>query len=73
MTQYNFKKKLATVNTRIDPELKEEVEKIVSAMGFKLSEVIREFLEQIVIKQGLPFEVSFYNKVDGEIVLKSTL
>mgnify|MGYP002321338068 CR=1 FL=1 len=46
--------KSASVYARIDPELKEQAETILSALGIPTSNAI---FKQIVLKKGLPFEV----------------
>ena len=49
--------KSASVYARIDPELKEQAETILSALGIPTSNAIDMFFKQIVLKKGLPFEV----------------
>ena len=45
-----------TVQARITPELKEEAEAILGAIGLTTAEAIRVFLQQIVNSGGLPFQ-----------------
>ena len=45
-----------TVQARITPELKEEAEVILGAIGLTSAEAIRVFLQQIVNSGGLPFQ-----------------
>ena len=45
-----------TVQARISPELKEEAETILAAMGLSTAEGIRLFLQQTVNSGGLPFQ-----------------
>jgi len=73
MNEYNFKKKVGVVNVRLDPDLKDEVEKILKPLGFNIPDVVRSFLEQIAITQGLPVEVNFNRNTDNEMILTSTL
>jgi DNA-damage-inducible protein J len=47
--------KTAVVRARIQPELKDDVEAILSPLGLTLSEAIGLFLHQIKLRQGLPF------------------
>lgn len=49
--------KSASVYARIDPDLKEQAESILSALGIPTSNAIDMFFKQIVLKKGLPFEV----------------
>lgn len=45
-----------TVQARISPELKEEVDATLSAIGLSTAEAIRLFLQQTVNSGGLPFQ-----------------
>ncbi len=49
--------KSANINVRIEPELKEEAEAILSKVGLSPSSAINMFYKQIVLHKGLPFEV----------------
>lgn len=42
---------------RIEPEVKEQVESILSALGIPASNAINMFYKQIILQRGLPFEV----------------
>ncbi|MBP7964222.1 MAG: type II toxin-antitoxin system RelB/DinJ family antitoxin [Caldilineaceae bacterium] len=45
-----------TVQARITPELKNEADAILGAIGLTTAEAIRVFLQQIVNSGGLPFQ-----------------
>jgi len=45
-----------TVQARISPELKEQAEAILAAMGLTTADAIRLFLQQTVNTGGLPFQ-----------------
>ena len=47
-----------SVQARISPELKEQAEAILAAMGLSTSDAIRIFLQQTVNSGGLPFQPS---------------
>lgn len=49
--------KTANLYARIEPELKEQAESILSALGIPASNAISIFYKQIVLQRGLPFEV----------------
>ena len=49
--------KTANLYARIEPELKEEAEAILNALGIPASNAITMFYRQIILQQGLPFEV----------------
>jgi DNA-damage-inducible protein J len=45
------------VKSRIDNDIKIQVEKILEKMGMTSSEAIRLYFHQILLNQGLPFEI----------------
>lgn len=45
------------IRSRIEPELKEEAQDVLSRVGLNISDAIRLFLRQVVVAKGLPFEV----------------
>ena len=49
--------KSANLYARIEPELKEQAEMILAALGISSSNAITMFYKQIVLHNGLPFEV----------------
>lgn len=49
--------KSANLNARIEPELKEQAEEILAALGIPASNAITMFYRQIILNNGLPFDV----------------
>ena len=49
--------KSANLYARIEPDLKEQAESILSSLGIPTSNAITMFYKQIVLQRGLPFEV----------------
>ena len=49
--------KSSSIYTRVDPELKEQAERVLSKLGLPMANAINLFLHQIVIHGGLPFEL----------------
>ncbi len=49
--------KSANVYARIEPDIKEQAESILSALGIPASNAINMFYKQIILNRGLPFEV----------------
>ena len=49
--------KSANLYARIEPDLKEQAENILSALGIPASSAITMFYKQIVLQNGLPFAV----------------
>lgn len=53
--------KTATIQTRIEPDIKTEVEKVLKTLGITTSEAISIFFRRIIMEQGLPFPVKITN------------
>ncbi len=49
--------KSSSVFTRVEPELKEQAEQILSQLGIPMANAINLYLRQIVLHQGIPFPV----------------
>lgn len=49
--------KSANLYARIEPDIKEQAEGILSALGIPASNAINMFYKQIILHKGLPFEV----------------
>lgn len=58
-------------SVRINPELKEEVEDILSKLGLKTSDAINMLFHQIKMKKGIPFDVHIPNAVTEETFSKT--
>lgn len=53
--------KTATARARIEPEVKEEAERILDECGLTASEAIGMFYRQVILRHGLPFPVQNFN------------
>lgn len=49
--------KTAVITTRIEPELKEEVETVLNNLGLTTSQAITLYFQQIAFQQEIPFSV----------------
>lgn len=49
--------KSANLYVRIEPDVKEQAENILTALGIPASNAINMFYKQIILQRGLPFEV----------------
>ena len=58
----------ATVQSRVNPELKERAEALFAAMGMTTAEAIRIFLQQAVNEGGLPFRPMLSKQPNRETV-----
>jgi DNA-damage-inducible protein J len=63
--------KTATIRARIEPRLKQEVEKLFKEVGLTTTEAINIFYRQVRLRNGLPFNVVVPNKTT-EKVFKDT-
>ena len=50
--------KSSSVYTRVEPKLKEQVEEVLSKLGIPMANAINLFLHQIVLRKGIPFDVT---------------
>lgn len=55
----------ANLYARIEPEVKEQAEAVLSALGIPVSNAINMFYKQIILQRGIPFEM----KLPAEPVL----
>ena len=54
-------------NFRIDSELNRQANKLLEGLGLSMSQAFSMFLRQVVLQQGLPFEVK-YPQRSGELL-----
>jgi len=61
--------KAAEVKCRISKDLKLDASTILESCGLNISSAIRLFLEQVVVSEGLPFEVKA--KKPSQLMMKA--
>ena len=49
--------KTANLYARIEPDVKEQAESILAALGIPASNAITMFYKQIILQKGIPFDV----------------
>jgi len=54
--------KTSIINARVRPELKGDVEQILSKLGISTTQAITMFFEQIKINRGIPFPLQLPNE-----------
>ena len=64
--------KSANLYARIEPEIKEQAEKILSTLGIPASSAINMFYKQIILQRGLPFEVKIPERTPTDISMLGT-
>ncbi len=50
-------RKTSNLYTRIEPEIKEQAEKILYTLGISSSSAINLFYKQIILHKGIPFDL----------------
>lgn len=65
--------KTAQLNVRLEQNLKDAAEAVFKQLGITSSEAINMFLSQVVLRKGLPFDVSIpgledLSKTDQEFI-----
>ena len=50
--------KSTTLNLRINPEIKENAEKILSQLGVSMSSAVNMFLNQVILTESIPFPIA---------------
>jgi len=63
-------RKSAMIRARVEPELKEEVEKIFRELGLTTTEAITLFYHQVKTRKGIPFEIAIPNETTLETAKK---
>ena len=63
--------KTATARARMEPEIKDEAEKILEECGMSPSEAIGMFYRQVILHHGLPFPVHNFNQDTRTVLRKS--
>ncbi len=49
--------KTETLHVRVEPSVKERAEKTLNDLGLSITEAINVFLNQVILNDGIPFEI----------------
>ena len=52
----------SNVFARVEPEIKEQAERVLDQLGIPMSNAVGMFLRQVVLQQGIPFEIKLPKK-----------
>ena len=63
--------KTATARARINPEVKEKAEDILHDLGLSVSGAFELFYRQVILNNGLPFDVRIPNEVTRKAITES--
>ena len=59
--------KSANIYARIEPDVKEQAESILSALGVPASNAINMFYKQIILHKGIPFDVTLPASISPDL------
>lgn len=65
--------KTANIYTRVDPDIKDRAENILDQLGIPMSNAIGIFLRQVIIHNGLPFDMTLPAPVAAGSLTKEQL
>ena len=60
--------KTGYINARVEKKLKSDAEKVLRNVGVNTSDAVSMFLRQVVLQEGLPFEVRIPNKATRKAI-----
>lgn len=63
--------KTATIQARINPEVKREAQEILNQLHITMSEAIALYLTQITLHKGIPFEIKIPNETTQKTLKES--
>ena len=65
--------KTATIQTRVDPVIKNNAQMILKRLNISMSEAISMYLSQITLHNGIPFEIKIPNEVTAKTLKDSEM
>ena len=63
--------KTQMMHTRIDQDIKQKAGAIFSSIGINNADAIRMFFAQVILKQGMPFDIKIPNKETKKAIKES--
>ncbi len=63
--------KTATIQTRVDPAVKQNAQIILKKLNISMSEAISMYLSQITLHKGIPFELKIPNEITTKTLRES--
>ncbi|NOY67908.1 MAG: type II toxin-antitoxin system RelB/DinJ family antitoxin [Deltaproteobacteria bacterium] len=64
-------RKTATIQTRVDPAVKNNAQIILKKLNISMSEAISMYLSQITLHKGIPFEIKIPNELTAKTLKDS--
>ena len=53
----------SNVFAHVEPEIKEQAEQVLDQLGISMSNAVDMFLRQVVLRQGIPFEMKLPKRI----------
>ena len=63
--------KTATIQARINPDLKKKAQKILNKLNLSMSEAISLYLTQVTLHRGIPFDIKIPNELTEKTLEKA--
>jgi addiction module RelB/DinJ family antitoxin len=57
----------SNIFARVEPEIKEQAEKVLNQLGIPMSNAIGLFLRQVIMQRGIPFDMKLPNRKPAAI------
>ncbi|MCK5674741.1 MAG: type II toxin-antitoxin system RelB/DinJ family antitoxin [Spirochaetales bacterium] len=61
----------ATIQARIDPEIKLKAQEILNKLHISMSDAISIYLTQVTLQNGIPFDLKIPNDLTAETIRKT--
>ncbi len=62
---------ITSIHAKIDPQTKRDAKRVLDELGLSMTEAISLYFRQVVLRRGIPFEISIPNKVTASTLRKS--
>jgi DNA-damage-inducible protein J len=60
--------KTATITVRLDPQVKENAEAVLKALGLTTTQAVNLFFTQVSLNKGIPFDVHIPNQATAKAI-----
>lgn len=60
--------KSATITVRLDPQVKQNAEVVLKALGLTTSQAVNLFFTQVSLNKGIPFDVHIPNEATAKAI-----
>ena len=65
--------KTATITVRLDPQVKENAEAVLKALGLTTTQAVNLFFTQVSLNKGIPFDVHIPNEATAKAIEEASL